>query len=657
MHDTLQSVLILLAGAVALSFPFRRLGLPPLLGYLLLGMLIGPNALALVPDTNQTRQLAEYGIVFLLFSIGLEFSLPQLAAMRTLVLGFGSAQVALSLAVMAGAAMAFGLGWKAGVTLGSALAMSSTAILAKMLAERLELHSGHGRQIMGVLLFQDLAVIPLLIIVPALSSGPSGIAQALALASVKAAIALIVLLSVGRRLMSGWLHLAAMQKSSELFVLSVLLVTLGLAWASEHAGLSAALGAFLAGMLISETEYRYQVEDAIKPFRDILLGLFFVGIGMLLDVGALLGDLLWVVAALLLLLTIKVAIVFAVGRVLFSNSPATAMRTALALAPAGEFGFVLLARAGTLDLVPDRALQIVLAAALISMLLAPVIVARSERIVLYWFASEWLARAMAVTQMSIRTMETEGHVIVCGYGRSGQNLARFLEGEEIRVVALDIDPQRVVAASTAGDSVVFGDATRRDVLIAAGLHRASAVVVSFSDVAQALHILSHVRDLEPSLPVIVRTHDDTDLDRLRHAGAAEVVPEILEGSLMLASHAMLLLGVPLTRVLGQLREVRRQRYQLMRGFFPGSTDVDEAAHDLSQPRLKSVLLSATAHAVGQTLEELEIEETGAQVTSIRRRDTRVVHPAAETRLEANDVVVLLGTPEALGRAEMRLLSG
>ena len=352
-------------------------------------------------------------------------------------------------------------------------------------------------------------------------------------------------------------------------MLFVLLVTLGLAWITELAGLSLALGAFLAGMLISETEYRYQVEDYIKPFRDVLLGLFFVTIGMLLDPRQVMAQWFFVALVLVALLAVKFALIFWLGRV-FGNEKPTALRCALALAPAGEFGFVLLSLAGREGALDPQTLQVVLAGALLSMIVTPVLLANSERIVLYFVESEWTQRAMALHQLAVKTMSTQGHVIVCGYGRSGQALARFLEREGVSVIALDADPERVRQAAAAGDSVVYGDAARREVLAAAALSRATAVVVSFADTPKALTILAHVRQMRPELPVIVRTWDDTDVGKLREAGAAEIVAEVVEGSLMLATQTMMLLGVPLNRVLRRLREVRSERYHLMSGFFPGA---------------------------------------------------------------------------------------
>jgi CPA2 family monovalent cation:H+ antiporter-2 len=550
--------------------------------------------------------------------------------------------------------MAAGESWRAGLVLGGVVAMSSTAIISKMLSERMELHSSHGRQIMGVLLFQDLAVIPLLVLIPALALSGEQIAGAIGVALAKAAVVLAVVLFLGQRAMRTVFNIVARQKSSELFVLLVLLVTLGLAWITELAGLSLALGAFLAGMLISETEYRYQVEDYIKPFRDVLLGLFFVTIGMLLDIRVVVANLLAVATIFVMLLGVKFGVIFVLARLLGSDKPVS-LRAALALAPAGEFGFVLLALAQRHQALGEPTLQVVLAAALLSMLLSPLLVANMERIVLYFVESEWTQRAMQLHSLAVRSMATKGHVIVCGYGRSGQALAQFLEREKVPVIALDSDPERVREAAAAGDSVVFGDAARREVLIAAALSRATAVVVSFANTHQALAIIAHVRELRPEVPVIVRTFDDTDVARLREAGAAEIVAEVVEGSLMLATQTMLQLGIPLNRVLRGLREVRQERYHLMGGFFRGATDED--AGEADQPRLRTILVGGSAEAVGKTLGSLNLGALDVQVTALRRTGRRELHPSPDIRVQSGDVLVLLGTQENLGKAEIRLLQG
>jgi K+:H+ antiporter len=659
MPNALELVLILLAIAVLAVVVFRLLRLPPMLGYLLAGVFIGPHALGWIPDNDETRHLAEFGVVFLMFSIGLEFSLPKLVTMKRIVFGFGAAQVLLTILFVMAVSWVLALDWRVGLALGGALAMSSTAIVSKMLTERLELNSVHGRQIIGVLLFQDLAVVPLLIMIPALAStGDSGTNYSLmyAIALFKALVVLALILFLGQRLMRPWFHLVARQRSSELFVLNVLLITLGLAWLTDLAGLSFALGAFLAGMLISETEYRYQVEDDIKPFRDILLGLFFITIGMLLDMQVVMQNFLWVILILTALIVLKVFLIAGLSR-FFGASSSVAARTGLNLAQGGEFGFVLLAQAGATGLVENAILQPVLAAVVLSMFVAPFIIEHSERMTQRFSKAEWMDRAKQITAIASQTMAEEDHVIVCGYGRSGQNISRLLETESISFIALDLDPQRIHEAASAGESVVYGDAARREVLIAAGVMRAKALVVSYTDTISALKILTHVQALRPELSVVVRTRDDTDIDILKDAGATEVVAETLEGSLMLASHVLLLLNVSSGRILRCIRQTREQRYQLFRGFFHGVTDEMDEGEDKLSPRLLTVIIVPGAIAVNKTLGELDLASLDVEVTAVRRHNIRGLLPSSDTRLEASDVVVLRGTQENLAAAEIRLLQG
>ena len=653
MPHTLLLILLLLAASVVVVAVCRAARQPPILGYLLVGIALGPHALGVVADDTTTRELAEFGIVFLMFSIGLEFSLPQLRAMRRAVFGLGFAQVAITTVAGMIVVQALGYDWRAGIVLGGALAMSSTAIVSKMLAERSELGTPHGRDVMGILLFQDLAVVAFLILIPSLAGSGEAMGSALAFAVLKAAIALTVILFIGQRPMRAWFHIVARQRSPELFVLNVLLVTLGMAALTAMAGLSLALGAFLAGMLISETEYRYQVEEDIKPFRDVLLGLFFITIGMMLDLGEARVHVVALVALLVVPVAAKLGLIVVLAR-LFGSPLATALRTGFYLAQAGEFALVMLSLALTHRLLSPDFMRTILASMILSMLLAPLLIGYANTWVRKLTANDWLARAAEMTQVAALTMARQGHVIVCGYGRSGQNLTRLLEREDITYLALDSDPQRVREAAD-GTSVIYGDASRRETLVSAGIGKARAVVITFADTPTALKILHHVQHLRPELPVIVRTRDDSELDRLFAAGATEVIPEVLEGSLMLASHSLLVLGVPLNRVLTRIRTIREERYGLFRGFFHGASDFADAAENL-QPRLHTVLLNERAHAIGRSLDDLGVGGF-VEVTGVRRRGARSVAPDAQWRFEPGDAVVLLGKPVDLDRAEKRLLDG
>jgi CPA2 family monovalent cation:H+ antiporter-2 len=627
-----------------------------MLGYLIVGILIGPHALGWIPDAPETRHLAEFGVVFLMFSIGLEFSLAKLRAMQKLVFGLGTAQVVLTIGLVMLACLAFSMDWRAGLALGGILAMSSTAIVSKMLVERAELNAPHGQKIMGVLLFQDLAVVPLIIVIPALAQSGGELSSTIAVAMIKASVVLAALLIFGQKLLRPWFHLVAQQKSSELFMLNVLLFTLGMAWLTELSGLSLALGAFVAGMLISETEYRYQVEEDIKPFRDVLLGLFFVTIGMMLNLHAIVDGWAWILLLLLILLPFKALVVAVLVRAL-GGSWGSALRTGLGLAQAGEFGFVLLTLAGGVSLLPPDVMQNVLAAMLISMIIAPFLIQYSETIVRRLSPEEWVDRAMQMHQIAVQSMATKQHIIICGFGRSGQALAKFLQAEGISFIALDLDSRRVKEANDAGERVVYGDAAKHEVLQAAGLMRAKTLVITYDDKHSALKILHHVTKARPDLPVIVRTTDDSNVDVLKKAGATEVVAEVLEGSVMLASQALLMAGIPLSRVVRRVQEARAKRYSMFSGYLKTpQTEVGEDTEQM-QPRFHNVMLSEKHAAVGKRLGDLKFEELNVEVNGVRRHNMLGNQPSKDMVLKAGDVLMLLGQPIMLEAAEKRLRAG
>ncbi|MFZ9140423.1 MAG: cation:proton antiporter [Burkholderiaceae bacterium] len=667
MESILSLIVALLAVSVGVVMAARAAKLPPLIGYLVVGVAFGPHALGVAPDTDVTLWLAEIGVVFLMFSIGVEFSLARLRAMRKLVLGLGSAQVVLTIAAVSGLSLALtpfhGMPWQASVVLGCALAMSSTAMVMRMASDRGELETAHGRPVVGVLLFQDLAVVPLMIIVPALagvaavsSSGSTdmAMAQTLALALAKAVLVLVIMVVVGQRLVGPWLTLVARRKSQELFSLNLLLMTLGLAWVTEHLGLSLALGAFMAGMLISETEFRYQVEADIRPYRDVLMGLFFVTVGMRLNLSVVMEQ-GWILLALLAAYVgIKLAVIAGLAR-LFSIPPGPSLKAGLWLFQAGEFGFVLLDPSLIGGLLPDQVLQLVLAGMVISMLITPFVVDRSDGLVMRLARSEFLRRSLEIHRIASQAVSADKHLIICGYGRCGQNLAQLLDQENIDYVALDLDPQRTREAAAAGHSVVFGDATRRETLMAAGIHRATSLVITYADRASATRVIVAVRQLAPQLPIIVRARDDSDLTPLRDAGATEVVPEVMEGSLMLASHALALAGVPLHRVVRRVREVRDTRYGLFRGVFRGSDDdYLERAEDAIM--LRTLVVPKASIMAGRPIADLGLAGLGVDIATLKRAGRR--HPVAEdTRLMVDDALVLRGTAEALAEAESLINAG
>ncbi len=621
-------------------------------------MVVGPHALGWVAETETTATLAEFGIVFLLFTLGLEFSLPRLIATRGEVFWLGGLQVGLTTAAVAAVAALLGLSLPVAVVLGGAVAMSSTAIVLRQLTEQDELNRTHGRLAFGTLLFQDLAVVPFLALAGVLASPADDYTNAeIAAAVLKAAIALVIVLAAGRWLLRPLFHEIAGTGAPELFMFAVLFVAIGSAWATHAAGLTFALGAFLAGMMLAETEYRYQVEAGIRPFRDTLLGLFFVTVGMHLDVPALLRQLPLVLAMLAGMLVLKAAIVMCAARP-FAGQWFKALRAALVLSPGGEFGFALLTLLLQNRLVGADFTQPLLAALTLSMVLAPILIQHNKAIARFLLREKGPApTSIARVDAATRAIARRQHVLLCGYGRVGQNVARVLESEGFEFLAMDLDPTRVRAAVAAGDPVIYGDATDEGVLSAYGLDHAIAVVVTFSDKARALGAVRAVRRRRREVPILVRAVDDTNLEALLEAGATEVVPETLEAALTLVGNTLHMLDVPASRVIRRLGDIRRERYAALRSVYARDPagSLDETGR--FREELHMVLLPPGAWSVGRTIRE--VRERGAEVsfTAVRRDGIVGRDPDPEMTLREGDVVVLFGTPEAQEHAEAVLLAG
>jgi len=573
MQDiNILAVLLLLTFATGAVFLTRRLRLPSLLAYLIIGIALGPHGFKVLAESEEVGAFAEFGVVFLMFSIGLEFSLARLRAMKALVFGFGGAQVLLTACATTLVALyGYGQRWEAGLVVGLAVSMSSTAIVARILSERFELHSRSGRQTMGVLLFQDIAVVPCLILFPALARPQTDLAQSMLIAAAQTVVVLLLLIGLAKRPMKALLDAVAHRHSEELFVLTTLWIVFVLSYATHAAGLSLALGAFIGGMLISETMYRHQVESDVRPFRDILLGLFFVTVGMMLDVMYVLTHLPLLVLAVFLLVAGKGLVVLLVAALSRSRLD-VCLRTAAQLAQAGEFGLVLIQLGFALKLIGQDVFQLTLSAMLISMFVAPFLIEWATRFSGQMVRGDWAHKAKTLHDIAVGAFSMENHVIVCGYGRTGERVAQFLSSEGIPFVALDLNPNRVRCHPPEHGVVVFGNADRSEVLKAAGVARARGVVVTYPDAHSAERVIRLVRQVRENVPVVVRVADDTDVARLKAAGATEVIPEVLEGSLMIAAEALVQFGVPVEKAMASVRAVRAERYSSLRDFYQASLE-------------------------------------------------------------------------------------
>jgi len=628
-----------------------------MIAYFSVGLIFGPYALAYLPDNESSRHIAEFGIVFLMFSIGLEFSLPKLNSMRGILFGLGGAQVAITLLFTVLFSRLVGLDFYAAFIIGSALTMSSTAIVSKILMERIDLNSRHGRLSIGILLFQDIALIPIIILIQAFGSEISGLTAIIGTTILKVSILLVILFWLGKPVMNFWFGMVARQKSRELFVLNVLMITMIFAYLTEYAGLSYALGAFLAGMLISETRYRYQVESDISSFRDILLGLFFISIGMMLNLSVFIEYFSIIFLVFVGFVLFKATLIACLTKI-FKYELGVGIRTGIILSQAGEFSFVILALGMEQELISGEVLQIILSVCLLSMMLAPIIIPYNGRIARYISKNYQRNNNQNIQKIDEVGKDMKDHVILCGYGRSGQFLARFLKEEGISYIAIDMDANRVNDASNAGDIVMFGDASRRLVLNAAGLNRAKAVVIAYADDRASTKVLQVIRESNPDLPVIIRTLDETSISQLQKDGASEVVPEILEGSLMLASHALVTLGVPLPRVIKRIRSFREERYKMFRGYFKGVTDISNDFTSQEQLQLHSVEIKEGFIVLGRELSSLPLGDFSLEIQHLRRPNMlEDIEPRPDIKLSIGDIIVLLGLPGDLVLFEKYIMNG
>ena len=657
MSDSpLPLILVLLAASVFVVTLARRLGLPSILGYVTVGLALGPHALGLFPESKTTHLLAELGVVFLLFTLGLEFSWPRMVALRREVFGLGSLQVFGTAGVVAVIAHAAGLPWAQSIVIGGVVAMSSTVLIVQQLTERAELNRTHGRLAFSVVLFQDIAVVPFLALAAALGASAETFSFGNVLSLIVAgAFSVLVVLAAGRWLLRPLLYVIANSRLRELFTLAVLLVALASAWASQLAGLSMALGAFLAGMMLAETEYSHQVESVIRPFRDILLGLFFISVGMLLDFDALWREFWLIIALLLAMVTVK-AVVASLATRVFVDSTFKAIRTGVTLACGGEFGIALLTLLLQNDAIDPAIAQPLLVAVVLAMVLAPVILANNKRVARLLLGERGPPKtAIEREDAATSAVAKREHVILCGFGRVGQNVARVLEAQGFEYIAIDLDPVRVRAARQVGHPVVYGDSADEQVLEEVGLSNANAVVVSFSDTRTSLAILRSLRRLRTDVPVLVRTPDDSRLLELKTAGATEVVPEAFEASLMLASHVLMSLKVPPATVMRSVAELRGNRYEMLRDVIT-STDVSPL-HPAITEAVRSIVVPPGSWCVGKCVDE--VRKAGADVafTGIRRQGILGREPSGDTLFEEGDIVIVFGTPEALEHAEHVLLAG
>ena len=647
--ELLRDLVLIYALAVVVAGAFSRLRVPPLVGFLVTGVLVGPHALGWVRSVHEVEVLAEVGVALLLFAIGIEFSLERMRRIQRLVFLGGGLQVAVTTALTAAAAVWLGVAWRSAMLLGMLMALSSTAIVLRLLADRAELHTPHGNTSLGVLIFQDLCVVPMMLAVPFLA-GTAGGASALWSVGIRTLLVFLGVILGAKYVVPFLLAQAVRTRSRELFLLTVIALCLGAAWATSQAGLSLALGAFIAGLVISESKYSVQALGEIVPFRDALTCLFFVSIGMLLDLGTFATQPLLVLSWVVGILALKAVVVGGVV-LLLGWPPRVAVLAGLLLAQVGEFSFVLSRAAARTDLMDDGLTQLFLASAVTTMALTPLLALLAPRL------AAAVARRTPGTRPTAEEAESldalGDHVVIVGFGLNGRNLARVLRGTGIGYVVLEVNPETVAAASRHGEPIRYGDASRPEVLEHAGIARARMLVVAISDAAATRGVVDVARRLNPRMHVLVRTRFVQEVTALYDLGASEVIPEEFETSVEIFARVLHRYLIPRERIEACVAEIRKEGYEMLRGDVGRPLSVDDF---LSGAALEVIEVQPGSAVAGRTIAESALRaDSGVTVLGIRRAQTFRPNPPASERFEPGDHVLLLGDPDLLAAAATRFL--
>lgn len=652
-----KDMLILLVASIPIAFIANRLRLPVIVAFMVTGVLIGPYGLALINDVHAVEALAEIGVVLLLFAIGLEFSLRRILDMKRMVFGGGGIQVTLTALLTTFVAYEAGRRFGQAIFFGFLLALSSTAIVLKSYMDRAELDSPHGKAGIGILLFQDLCVVPMMLLVPVLSGkeGSSTVNIFLTLGSAFAAIVMIIV--TARKIIPYLLHHIVRLRSPEVFIIFIVLVSLGTSWITAQFGLSLALGAFIAGLVLSESEYSHQIVADVLPFRDVFNSIFFISIGMLLSIGFLVTHvgivLAWVVA-----LIFGKAIFVALAVRLLGNSLRVSTMTAVGLAQVGEFSFILAKVGVGQGLLTDADYQTFLAAAIISMIATPFLIKAAPRIG-YAIQSKLSPNSLLEpSMMGFSPVEPlKGHIIIVGYGLNGRNLSKVLRRVDIPYLILDLNAETVRKAAAEGEPIAFGDGTRNEVLHRMNLESARILVLATSDPIATRRTVALAREMNTDIHIIVRTRYMAELPDLYQLGADQVIPEEFETSIEIFSRVLREYGVARNVIQGEVEEIRREGYKMLRAPSQPVLELSAISEALGIASTETLFIDRESPVIGKTLAELNVrQQTGATVITAIRDGNTEINPGPNFKFEAEDIIVLLGSPEQIEIAIEKLTS-
>lgn len=648
----LRELLILLAVIIPIVFSCQKLRVPAVVGFLIAGMIMGPDGLGLIRNGEQVETLASIGIVLLLFEIGLEFSLRQFISTSRAIVTAGIAQIALTVLVVSAIAVFLGHRLEVGIFYGFLVSLSSTAIVLKVYRDRGEIDAPHGRLATGILLFQDLCLVPMMLLLPVLGQSGKVSFSVIGWALGKALLALALIALAARMALPWLLHHVALLRNRELFTLFVVFVCLGTAWLTWESGLSLALGAFIAGLVISDSEFSGQIVAEILPLRDLFSGIFFTSVGMLVSPVGLARDLPGAVLSLALMVGIKGSVVFLIFWWLY-GSLRLGLILALGLAQIGEFSFILAEAGRGYGFLPEAARQTFLTVSILGMIATPFLIRAVHGAA---YGLDELAGMGAVAEKGGEADSVAGHVVIVGYGLNGRNLSRVLREVGIPYRVLDMNPGAVQRARGAGEPVFFGDGTRPEILRKAGIERARALVVAISDPVATVRIVSLARRLRPDLYTIVRTRYVAEIDRLYRLGADQVIPEEFETSVEIFARVLEEFRIPRNVISLQVDLIRKEHYGTLRGLRLEGKRLDELSKFLAGTTTDTFMVMEGSPAVGKTLDEIELRKrSGVTVIAAVRNGQSLLNPGADFRVEAGDVLVLVGSHKALDEA-MQLLS-
>jgi CPA2 family monovalent cation:H+ antiporter-2 len=651
-YELLKSLVIIFGVSAMVVFLLHGLKIPSLAGFLIAGALIGPYGLGMIKDAHSVEMLAEIGVVLLLFTIGIELSISNLARMRKAVIAGGGAQVSLTIALSAVVLYLATGDASRSVFLGFLVALSSTAIVMKALSDKGEIDSPHGRTMMGILIFQDLCVVPLMLFIPLLSGGEISIMGFILKIGKAALIIALVLLSAGW-LVPAMLRQIVHTRSRELFIITIILLFLGTALLTSMFGLSLALGAFLAGLILSKSEYAHQATSDILPFKESFMSLFFVSIGMLMNTGYMAGNCSRIATTVALIFGLKI-ITGIVSAVIAGNPFRTSIHAGLGLAQIGEFSFVLAMAGKAAGLMTDDFYQIFISSSVVTMIITPFVLKAAPSIS-GWLASRHLMKKVERLKKAFSPdgypRRRRDHVIIIGFGLNGRNLARVLKEADIPYVVLEMNSDTVTEMRKKGEPIYYGDGTSAEILHKMGIEKARLMVAAISDPAATRRIVSVARHKNPDIYIIVRTRYLAEVDDLRSLGAEEVIPEEFETSIEIFSRVLHKYNFPNNVILDMVDKIRRDNYTALRGIEFPKRHLFEKCEWLPEIEMDGYKTPDNSHLAGKSIAELQVrKKTGATIIAVRRGAEVFTNPSPDFRFKAGDIILFTGERESMNTA-------